>query len=136
MSKYEDARHFSNQGRAGVPLRKKVYGDESHLGALYSAIGEMQVPVSDPDAYKMATTAGDAISSATIAHRSGNHAAASMKAFETAQHISVLANHLISNHGTTEARAKFAGDIPQRHATDYVDSVNQHKDDEFRMGGN
>lgn len=136
MSTYEDARHFSNQGRAGIPLRKTVYGDESHLGALYSAIGEMQVPVSDPEAYKMATTAGDAISSATISHRAGSHTAASMKAHEAAQSITALANHLITTHGTTDARAKYAGDIPRGHASDYVDSVNQHKDNEFRMGGN
>jgi hypothetical protein len=129
MSEYEDARRMSGG-------RKPVVGDESHINDIYSSIGKMKVPVSDKKAYDMAGNAGDYISGALMAHRSGDPNTAWMKSEEASKLVTSLANHLMMNHGVDETRALYAGGHARTHVSDYVDSVQQHRDNDFRMEGN
>jgi hypothetical protein len=131
MGAYEDARNASE-----FPKRKPIMGDETHLNAIYDAIGDLKVPVSDKKAADMAHNAGDHISGALMSHRSGDPKTAWMKSEEAAKVVTTLANHLMMNHGVDESRALYASGHARNHVFDYGDTVEQQRDDEFRNGGN
>ena len=129
MGSYEDARNASE-----FPKRKPVIGDEYHINAIYDAIGNLKVPVSDKKAADMAHNAGDYISGALMSHRSGDPKTAWMKSEEAAKVVTTLANHLMMNHGVDESRALYASGHARQHVLDYGDSAVQDQDDRFRNG--
>lgn len=132
MGLYEGARDAS--GPDGFPRRKPVLGEEYHINALYNAIGDMKVPLSDKKAADMAHNAGDYISGALMSHRGGDSKTAWMKSEEASKVITALANHLMMNHGVDETRALYAGGHARQHVLDYGDTVQQDRDNRFRNG--